>query len=223
MKYIIDLGGSVISPAGGPDPEYLKKISQLIKKEYRDGSRFVIIVGGGNVARQYLKNAGRASSDCRDKMGICATQLNARLLQTYLEDIAEKDLFDKRYRFKKINKVIIGCGWEPGNSTDYVSFQTATDLGIKKVIILSNIPCVFDSDPKNNKKAQPLEKITWKDYIKNMPKKWQPGLSVPLDQKAALLGKKEKMECYLAQGRDLKNFQNILRGNKFRGTTFYDG
>jgi len=56
-----------------------------------------------------------------------------------------------------------------------------------------------------------------------MPKKWQPGLSVPLDQKAALLGKKEKMECYLAQGRDLKNFQNILRGNKFRGTTFYDG
>ena len=83
--------------------------------------------------------------------------------------------------------IIVGGGWKPGRSTDYVAVMLGQQLGAKKIINLSNIDYVYDSDPKKNSKAKKVERISWPDYRALVPKDWDPGLNSPFDPIASKL------------------------------------
>jgi len=55
---VISLGGSIISPsAGHVNAEFLKDFQKLIQGLVETGSKFVILCGGGKIARQYQQAA----------------------------------------------------------------------------------------------------------------------------------------------------------------------
>jgi uridylate kinase len=157
----------------------------------------------------------------KDWIGIHSTRLNAHLLRTIFRDLAHPVLFKKRHRIKGFDNysVIIGAGWEPGWSTDYVSVQIAVDLGINNVIILGKPDYVYTDDFVKNGDAKPIENISWQDYMKLIPEEWTPGMSAPVDPVASRLAKKEKVRVIVASAHDLENVEKILEGKKFRGTT----
>lgn len=221
-KFVISFGGSVICP-GEIDVKLLKRFSLFIKREVKSGSKFIIVAGGGSTARKYQKAAskiGGASIKDRDWLGIQSTKLNALLLKSIFKKEADPVLFDQRFKIKNFKKhpIIIGCGWNPGWSTDFVTCQIAVDLKIKPVILLGKPACVYTSNPDKNKDAKPIQKMTWKDYFKFIPKKWTPGMHAPVDPIAAKLAQKRKMPVIVASGRNFKNLKNILRGKNFKGT-----
>ena len=49
---VIALGGSIMYPEE-IDISFLKKFKKFILNRLRDGSRFIIVVGGGRIARIY--------------------------------------------------------------------------------------------------------------------------------------------------------------------------
>jgi uridylate kinase len=221
-KFVISFGGSVICPKE-IDTKTVKKFCDFIKEEVKKGSKFVIVAGGGNTARQYQKAAskiGYASSEDRDWLGIESTKLNALLLKSTFKKEANPILFDKRFKIKKFGKypVIIGSGWEPGSSTDFDTIQIAVDLKVKTAILLGKPDYVYTSNPDKNKNAKPIEKMSWKEFFKLIPKKWTPGLHAPVDPIGAKLAQKEKIKVIVASGKDFKNLKNILDGKKFKGT-----
>lgn len=221
-KFVIALGGSVICPKE-IDKDYLKRFFQFIKKEVKKGRKFIIVTGGGYTARNYQAvsvRISRVSKKDRDWLGVYATRLNARLLKAIFKKEAHPFIFDKRFKIKTFGKhsVIIGSGWQPGNSTDYVAVRIAGDFKIKRVIILGKPDHVYTGDFEKDKKARPIKKITWKDYLKLVPSSWLPGLSAPIDPIAARLAKKENMEVIVANGKDLNNLKMILEEKKFKGT-----
>jgi uridylate kinase len=221
-NFVISLGGSVICPKE-IDTKLLKKFYLFIKKEAKKGSKFIIVAGGGSVARNYQKAAfeiHKASSEDRDWLGIQSTKLNALLLKSIFKKEVHPVLFDERFKIKSFGKhsIIIGCGWKPGWSTDFVTTQIAVDFRIKPVILLGKPDYVYTSNPDKNKNAKPIEKMTWKDYFRLIPKKWSPGLHAPVDPIAAKLAKKKKLPVIVASGRDFKNLKNILSGKRFKGT-----
>ena len=162
---LIDLGGSAVCP-DGIDVEFLKQFREFIKRKIEEGYRFVIVVGGGGICRQYQKAAGEVV-DIEDKekdwVGIFATRLNARLLQAIFCDVAYPDLFDERFKMKSFRRpsgeissfgsseikelgeyqVIIASGWKPGWSTDYVAVQIAVDFKIDTVVNLGKPDYVY--------------------------------------------------------------------------------
>ncbi len=75
----ISLGGSIINP-GQIDKQFLEEFTRMIK-ELIPLHRFIIVCGGGSVARQYINGLpiGLTEGE-RDYMGIAATWLNAQLL-----------------------------------------------------------------------------------------------------------------------------------------------
>ncbi len=77
---------------------------------------------------------------------------------------------------------------------------------------------VYTADFEKDHNARPLEKISWQDYLKLIPKKWSPGLNSPVDPIAASLAEKENLKVIVAGGKSLDNLKQILRGNKFKGT-----
>ncbi len=221
-KFIIALGGSVICPEK-IDSKYLKRFFQFVKKEIKKGHKFIIVTGGGYTARNYQKvslGINRVSKKDRDWLGVYATRLNARLLRVIFKKEAYPAIFDERFKIKSFGHypIIIGSGWRPGNSTDYVAVRIAGDFKIKRVIILGKPDYVYTSDFEKDKKAKPIKKITWKDYLKLIPFSWSPGLSVPIDPVAARLAKKENIEVIVADGKDFKNLKMILEKKEFKGT-----
>jgi uridylate kinase len=224
-KFVISLGGSVICPKE-IDFKFLKKFYFFIERKIKEGFKLVIVAGGGETARNYqraISKIKKVSNEDKDWLGIEATKLNALLLKTIFKKYAHPVLFDRRFKIKNFGKhpIIIASGWKPGWSTDFVTVQIALDFKINLAILLGKPDYVYTANPDKVKNAKPIEKMSFKDYFKLIPKKWSPGLHAPVDPIAAKLAMKKKIKIIVASGKDLKNFEKILKGEKFKGTTIY--
>ncbi|MDD5433460.1 MAG: UMP kinase [Candidatus Pacebacteria bacterium] len=223
--FVISLGGSVMVPEE-IDEQYLKKFQQFILKKVFLGYKFIIITGGGKICRKYqqaLRNVAKASLTNQDWIGIETTKLNALLLKIILAKKSNPLLLDQQGKIKHFGKypIIVGCGWAPGSSSDFDAAQTAVDFKIKTIINLSNQDFVYTADPKKDQTAMPIAKISWKDYLKLIPKKWTPGMNTPFDPIAANLAMKNNLKVVMANGQDLSNLEKIITNKPFKGTTIY--
>ncbi len=221
--HIISVGGSIIVPKTGIDIGYLKKLKQTLSKFTRQGHRFVIVTGGGATARQYIeasKKAGASSRDDLDWVGIAATRVNAELVRAVLGDRAHPTVItDPSKPLRGWTKpILVAAGWKPGWSTDYIATRLGQKLGAKQVINLSNIKYLYDKDPNKYKSAKVIKEIDWPAFRKIVGNKWNPGANLPFDPIAARLAQKAKMSVVLANGKNIKNLEKILRGEKFQGT-----
>ena len=94
----------------------------------------------------------------------------------------------------------------------------AKNLGAKKLINLSNIDYVYDSDPKKNPNAKKIEQISWAEYRKIIPKEWISGLNSPFDPTASEIAEKEGIQVIIMNGKPIDNLAKCLNGEKFLGT-----
>ncbi len=220
--FVISLGGSVMVPEE-IDEQFLKKFKTFILKKVAAGYKFIIVTGGGKTCRKYNKaafNVGKASQLQLDWIGIEVTKLNAILLKTIFAGKANPIILDKRGKVKSFGKepLIIGCGWDPGCSTDFDTAQIAIDFNAKTVINLSNQDYIYTADPKKDKTAKPLKNITWQEFFKVSPKKRTPGMNTPFDPAASRLAQKNGLQVIVANGKNLANLEKILTGKPFKGT-----
>jgi len=228
MKYVfkknpivISLGGSIIYPKE-LDINYLKKLNTFFRNQAKRGQKFIIVVGGGTLCRDYQACASavrKVSNFANDWLGIETTKLNAKLLQTIFADIASPTIITKRGERKQLNYPLTFCsGWQPGASTDRVAVWLAMDFNAKEIINASNISQVYSRNPKKYKDAKPLTQLSWADYLKIIPKQWTPGLNTPFDPEASKLAKEHELTTIFVNGKNLANFKNLLTEKPFTGT-----
>jgi uridylate kinase len=219
---VIALGGSIVFPKEGIDSKFLKQFCVLVKKEIARGRRFIIVVGGGSVARVYRDAASavaRVSDEDKDWLGIHATRANAHLLRTIFREEADPVVFDARGKLKRLrHPVTIASGWRPGWSTDYVGVALAEDFGIPEVIMAGKADHVYDKDPARYAQAKRFDALLWKEYRRLIPSKWSPGGHMPVDPVASRLAQQKKISAIITSGKDLRNFRALLSGKAFRGT-----
>lgn len=212
---VISLGGSVIVP-DKLDIGFLRRFRALIG-EYSKKSRFVIICGGGKLARNLQKRAkGLKVTDRElDWLGIYATRINALSLKKVF-DVKEKIITNPNERISFKGGVLIAAGWKPGFSTDYDAVLLAKNINADMVINMTNVDYVYDKEPRL-KGAKPIKKTTWKELRKVVGNKWKPGLNMPFDPIAAKMAERLKMKVVVI-GKDLGNLKNVLDGKEFKGT-----
>lgn len=240
---VVALGGSIVYPKG-IDIGYLKRFKRLIEKFLKNGIcprakrgsggstrndqrcgaavKFVIVVGGGQLARVFQNAAHEVApvpNEDKDWIGIHSTRLNAHLLRTIFRKVADPIIIDSRHKIKNLKyPVTIASGWRPGWSTDFVAAAIANDFGIPEFVVAGKPAYVYDKDPYLHKDARPFEKISWKKYCKLIPAKWIPGSHAPVDPVAARLGLSEDIKAVIVNGKNLNNFGKLLSGKEFRGT-----
>lgn len=222
---VISVGGSLIVP-DQVDTMFLSSFRDLIFKGIRAGKRFVIITGGGSVARKYQKVVTDLSktnvSNSADWVGIDATRINARLVKSILEPYSEDFIIQSpndKFVFKK--GVVVGGGWKPGFSSDYDAVLLAKRFKAKRLINLSNIDYIYTSDPRINAAAEKIEKISWTNFKKLIPKKWTPGLSSPFDPVATREASKLKLSVAIINGKRLHELDNFLNDSEFVGSLIH--
>ena len=219
---ILSVGGSIIIPKTGFDISFLKKFRELILKQVGEGEKFILVIGGGATARSYQaagREFGGLSDTELDEIGIQTTVLNAHFVRHLFGDLAYGEVVVNPTKKVKTNKsVILAAGWKPGCSTDFDSVLLAKTYGAKELINLSNIDYVYDSDPKENPRAQKIEKIGWKGFRKIVGDKWAPGANVPFDPIAAKEAEKLGLTVKFVRGTDLGEVGEILNGKPHQGT-----
>lgn len=221
---IISLGGSLIHPEN-IDESYLKSFKKFIETRVKKGEMFIIICGGGNIARRSqksLKNISNPPKEYLDWVGIQSTRLNAEIIRgLFYKDSYEKIVTDP-LKFPKTNKkIIIASGWKPGWSTDHVSVVIAKEKNVQTVYNLSNIDYVYSDDPRKNKNAQRFDSIDWKSFLHIVGEEWIPGKNCPFDPVASKFSYKHKIKVLFLQGNDFENMKNCLDDKKFNGTIIY--
>ncbi len=204
------------------DVSFLQNFRQIILKHLAYEKGFYIIAGGGKTARKYQKAAAEITALTRedlDWLGIHATHLNAHLIRTIFREVAHpKIITNIKVKENVSEKVVVGAGWRPGWSTDYISVHFAKNYHVSTVVNLSNIDFVYDKDPSKFKDAQPIKEISWTDYRKIVGEVWDPGLNVPFDPIASRLAHENGVQVVVMNGHKLENFENFLTGRTFQGT-----
>ena len=219
---VISLGGSMIVP-NSPDANFIVKFKNLILKWVEKGKKFYIITGGGKTCRNYndsLKNIINPTNEDLDWLGISTTRLNAELVRICFEDRAyEKIILDPDIIPETNKSILIGGGWKPGNSSDLAAVHIAKSTGASKVINLSSVDFVYDSDPEKNPNAKKLENISWHDYRSMVSSEWNPGMNLPFDPIASKEAEELGLEVVFIGGHNLESLNDYLEGNSFVGTT----
>lgn len=221
---IISVGGSLIVPED-IDVAFLRKLKTLVLGYLRRGKSFIIISGGGKTCRKYQKAAGsvtRLTDEDLDWLGIHSTRLNAHLIRTIFREHAHPRIIkDPNEKVNFREKVLVAAGWKPGCSTDWDAVMLAKTMGVRRVVNLTNVDYVCDKDPKYHKDAKIIKEMRWKDFMKLLPDKWDPGLNSPFDPVASREAAKLGIEVAIINGKKLAELDRYIKGKPFKGTRIY--
>ncbi len=213
MKIVISLGGSLISIN---NLEYIRDVAGLIKKTSEKFDLYVV-VGGGKLARDYIKAARRFCSDERylDKLGILATRLNAMLLAS----IFKKDIPETVERAAQMESPVIMGGTTPGHSTDAVAAMLAKHVAANRLIIATDVDGIYDKDPKKYGDARKFDRIHIKELRRMAGEGWErAGESAVIDAIACKIIEDTGIETFVVNGKKLEQLENAIYGRKFNGT-----
>lgn len=225
MLSVLSLGGSIIAPHQ-PDTAFLKAFRDAVIAYLNEDKerKLILVCGGGAPARAYqgaLREVlPNSDSYTQDMLGIKATHLNGSLVKAIFSDVCLDDLVtDPTQDIQFTGRVLVAAGWKPGFSTDTDAVYLAKKFGGKLIINLSNIAKVYTDDPKKDPKAKPIDDISWDDFIKMVGTEWIPGKNTPFDPIASGLAREAGLKVVCADGRNIENTMNILKGLEYTGTT----
>jgi uridylate kinase len=162
----------------------LDKIAREIALAYNPKKvRIAIVVGGGNIwrgGRDAGKTIPRTTSDY---MGMLATIINAMAMQTALEklniptrmqtaieisQIAEPFIRRRAVRHLEKGRIVIFAGGtgNPYFTTDTAAALRASEINASLLLKATQVDGVYTDDPKRNKRAKPIKKISFVQAIR---------------------------------------------------------
>jgi uridylate kinase len=218
--WVISLGGSRIVP-NEVDIEFLQNFKKLI--DSNPNKKFIVVTGGGKTSRTYasaMKKIGK-STGYQSRIGIAVTRFHAEYLMKMFGKSANHALpktIKKTINLLDKNHIVFtgALRYSKEQTSDSVAAKIAAQLGCP-FINLTNIKGLFSSNPKTNKNAKFIERISWKNFYKKTSKiKYSAGQHFVLDQTASRIIMDKKISTYIVGS--LKQINNILKKKKFIGT-----
>ncbi len=218
---VISLGGSLIVPEK-MNYLFLNQFKKTLQENYAK-YRFVVVCGGGSIARKYISALKKQNKSKRElaNAGIRATRMNASFIMQLFgkeaNDTLPKTMKEVKNNLSKNNVVICGALRFAKNSTsDSTAAKLAHYLN-SEFINMTNVRGLYDKNPKEYKNAKFIPKISWEDFESMALKlKFKAGQNFVLDQNAATIIKKHKIPAYIIGSN--QSLDKILNNKKFTGT-----
>lgn len=219
---VLSLGGSLIIP-DKIDTQLLENFKSILKK-HENKYKFVVVCGGGSVARRYinaLRQIGK-SEFLQSMAGISITRVNARFMTYFFGNDANEGIPHNMKHIKNLLRKnnIIFCGalrYAPNQTSDSTAAKLAKFFSAE-FINLTVVSGLYTKNPLEHKDAVFIPEISWKDFYERAKKiEFKPGQHFVLDQKAAEIIMKSKIKTYIL-GKNLKELDNFLSGKEFKGT-----
>ena len=225
MKAVIKLGGFAFSFEENHPlvEEYVKLFKELLGQYH-----FVVVTGGGPIARYYIKAAREMDvpeSLC-DHLGILASRLNARLLVDGLGEYAFPEVpttIDELKHYFASGKIVAMGGLTPGHSTNAVAAIAAETIQADQFINATDVDGVYTADPSKDPNAKKLDEVTI-DRLTQILSKGDitAGAYDLMDPLALRIIARSKIPTIIVNGRAPDNVLKALR-NESTGTRVLHG
>ena len=226
--HVVALGGSLLRPEESEKrQQWLGQLRQLIVHLEGTEYRLCIVGGGGLPAREGIELAKNIISDSSklDQVGIAATRLNATILQQIFLDAGcnvAHSIPESTHECVNLldeHPIVVMGGTVPGHTTDAVAIALARDCGARSCIIATNVPYVYDKDPRKYDDAKPMFDISIQELEKITGiEKINPGQSAVVDPIAVGWAKQSSIDIAVLDGRNISLLESALEGEEFDGT-----
>lgn len=221
--FVVSIGGSILVK-DKINSTLIAKIAESINNLRREGYKFVVVVGGGKTARDYIaaaKTLGTENNYLLDKIAINVTRLNAAILIHSIDNSYPEVLtrIDDAKKILEEGKVPVYGGLVPGFTTDTVASLLAEFLEAT-FVNLTNQDGIYTADPATTKRATLIEKMDHKRLLRIIQRidSRNPGENVILDSITCMVLNRSSIRSIVLSVDDLSNFENAVRGTEFKGT-----
>lgn len=221
MRIVVSIGGSVLAP--DLEPGRVKEYAAVIDGLVGDDHEIAAVVGGGDVARQYIATArelGATEYDL-DALGIDVTRLNARLLITALDSSATPEPAesheDARASLRRGEVAVMG-GTVPGHTTDAVSAMLAEMVEADLLVYATSVPGVFSADPNEDDSAEQFDRLSASELVDVISSiETAAGSNAPVDLLAAKIIERSGLRAVVLDGAEPGRIADAVAG-EFDGT-----
>lgn len=213
MIVVISVGGSVLM--SDFSSSRVKEFARVIEELAADHQIFVV-VGGGKVAREYIKlirELGADETSC-DYVGVDVTRINATVLASSVQGAARKIPrdFKDAYESSLNHSVVVMGGTFPGHTTDAVAALLAEYVNADMLLNATSVDGVYTADPRKEQ-ASRFEKISTRDLVEIVAQaEANAGSSTVLDLLAAKIIDRSKIKTLVFLGKP-ENIQKALKGD----------
>lgn len=234
MKYkriILKLSGEALADKSDGtilDNEKLKNIALAVKLMNEAGVEIGIVIGAGNIFRGKIASKIGVDQTNGDYMGMLGTIINCIALSSALEKIgvttrvmsavevnkiAEPYIYKKAIAHLNCHKVVLFAGGtgNPYFTTDTCASLRALEINADAILMAKNgVDGVYTDDPKTNKNAKFIKKLTYKDIINK-------NLHI-MDQTAITMLEGSKKEVRIFSMDKIENFIKVINGDDIGST-----
>jgi len=215
MKAVLRIGGSVLGDP--PSAKAINAYAQVIADLNFEGHSVAVVVGGGEVAREYIKSAAAMglSTYQQDTVAIHASRLNARLVAMKLGGVSSVPTsIDGMLQRLARNRVAVMGGLKPGITTDTVAAIVAARWRADILVKASDQNGIYTEDPRVNKKAKRLDKLTYEKMKQILGGSHRPGIHSIVDPIAVDQLVESRVKLVVLNGADAKGVIKAIHGEK---------
>jgi len=215
MKAVLRIGGSVLGSP--PAAKVVNAYADVISDLNYEGHSVAVIVGGGQISREYIKSAAEMglSPYQQDTVAIHASRLNARLVAMKLGGVSSVPTsIDGMLQRLARNRVAVMGGLKPGITTDTVAAIVAQKWRADIMVKASDQKGIYTEDPRVNKKAKKLDKLTYEKMKQILGGFHKPGIHSIIDPVAVDHLFESRVRLVVLNGSDPKGVVKAIHGEK---------
>lgn len=218
MRIIIRIGGSVV--ATPVNTSLIGRYAEILKALKAKGHEMVVVVGGGALARDFIKIAkdlGLEEKD-QDDLAISVSRLFAQLFAQMLGELScEKVLLtvEETVQCLKNGKIAVLGGLKPGMTTDTVAALVAERINADMLVKATDQEGVYNKDPRKYPDAVKLDRLRFEELPQVLAeKKHRAGIHQILDPEAIKALKTKRIKVLVLNGYKPENIMLALEGKK---------
>jgi uridylate kinase len=218
MRIVFRIGGSVV--ASPINTELINTYIELLKTIKLQGHEVAVIVGGGNLAREFIGIAKKLELDmaAQDEVAISCSRLFAQLFVKKFGELGCGKVaitLTEAADCMSTGKIVVMGGLRPGITTDTVGALVAEHVKADLLVKGSDQNGIFDKDPRRFSDAVKLDHLSF-DQLESVfsETEHKAGIHQIIDPEAIKVLKRNRVKIIVVNGFKPENILSAVKGEK---------
>lgn len=218
MRIVFRIGGSVV--ASPINTELINTYIELLKTIKLQGHEVAVIVGGGNLAREFIGIAKKLELDmaAQDEVAISCSRLFAQLFVKKFGELGCGKVaitLTEAADCMSTGKIVVMGGLRPGITTDTVGALVAEYVKADLLVKGSDQDGIFDKDPRRFSDAVKLDHLSF-DQLESVfsETEHKAGIHQIIDPEAIKVLKRNRVKIIVVNGFKPENILSAVKGEK---------
>jgi uridylate kinase len=210
------IGGSVV--ASPINPSSISRYVELLKHLKMQGHELAVVVGGGSLAREFIKVAKNLglNESAQDEVAISVSRIFAQLFLKKLGKLGCKAIpltVEDAVECLRDGKVAVMGGLKPGMTTDTVAALIAEKVNADLLIKATDQEGIYDKDPRKHADAVMLKHLSFEELSNVFVEdKHKAGIHQILDPEAVKILKRKRVRVVVVNGFKPENILAVVEG-----------